>query len=335
MKFDAYYYSGNSSARETVTVELIGDHLRILSSDLQSDFLLSKVTVTDRIGNAPRILKFPDGSSCEATDNDSIDYIMSVKGRDKTGQFVHTLENKWKYVFTALAITIAFTFLFIQYGIPTIANKAAFALPLKTNQIIAKHSLEFLDKQLFADSTLDDARKNELQTAFNQLTSTLPEGFKYELHFRAGKALGANALALPSGTIVMTDELVQLAETDKELHAVLAHELGHVVHRHGLRSLLQNSIISVIVIAITGDLSSLSVGIPTLLVESKYSREFEREADIYAINMMSQNEIPAHHFADILTRLSEKHKMPSGRIVNYISTHPATEDRVKIILNTP
>ncbi len=50
-----------------------------------------------------------------------------------------------------------------------------------------------------------------------------------------GRAVGANAFALPSGIVVMTDELVELAKTDDELVAVLAHEIGHVRGRHALR----------------------------------------------------------------------------------------------------
>lgn len=332
MTISGFYYNGKDSSRKTVTAERVDDLLRVTTPQEVIEYPLSSTHITDRIGDSPRIIKFPDGASLESTDHSEIDTLLSSIGRDKVGTVIHKIENKWKYVSIALFFTIMFTLGFIQYGIPAIAHKIAYALPLKTNQLIAQHSLEFLDERLFKDTQLDNTRQQELQEAFQNLTRNLPKGFDYQLHFRSGDSLGANALALPSGSIVMTDELIQLAETDKELHAVLAHELGHVIHRHGLRSLLQSSIISLVVIAITGDFSSLSIGIPTLLVESKYSREFEREADHYAIEMMKKREIEPQHFADILTRLSKSHQMNEDSIVTYISTHPATTDRVRMIL---
>ena len=55
---------------------------------------------------------------------------------------------------------------------------------------------------------------------------------RYRLELRSGEALGANALALPSGIVIMTDDLVALAKSDDEIGAVMAHELGHVRGRH-------------------------------------------------------------------------------------------------------
>ena len=83
--------------------------------------------------------------------------------------------------------------------------------------------------------------------------------------------MGANAVALPAGIIIMTDALVELSENDEELAAVLAHEIGHVRNRHALRALLQNSVVAGSIILVTGDASSagsIAAGIPTLLARA-------------------------------------------------------------------
>ena len=59
--------------------------------------------------------------------------------------------------------------------------------------------------------------------------------------FRKGGRLGPNAFALPGGTIIFTDEMIMLSEHDDELLAVLIHEIGHVVHRNGMRTIIQDS----------------------------------------------------------------------------------------------
>ncbi len=60
----------------------------------------------------------------------------------------------------------------------------------------------------------------------------------YSLNFREGGAIGPNAFALPSGTIILTDELVDIAGDDNDMVlAVLAHEIGHVDKKHSLRQI--------------------------------------------------------------------------------------------------
>jgi Zn-dependent protease with chaperone function len=113
--------------------------------------------------------------------------------------------------------------------------------------------------------------------------------------------------------------------------SVLAHELGHVVERHGIRTVLQHSIISMVAIVLTGDVSSLTVGLPALLVKAKYSREFEKEADAYALNMLSNHKIPAKYFAAMLERLTQDSEDKGKDIMTYISSHPSTADRIKMI----
>ena len=109
--------------------------------------------------------------------------------------------------------------------------------------------------------------------------------------------------------MVLTDELVALAERDEELVAVLAHEIGHVVHRHGLRQTIQSSMLAISVILLTGDLSSASAfvaALPTALAESRFSREFEREADDYALEYLLAAGVSPTHFARMLSRLEEQ-----------------------------
>jgi predicted Zn-dependent protease len=85
-----------------------------------------------------------------------------------------------------------------------------------------------------------------------------------------------------------------------------------------------------IIAAVTGDvtsITSLAATIPTVLVEAKYSRNFEREADEYALQHLRAHDIAPHYFADILLRM-ENTRPSRGDIPDYLSTHPATEERI-------
>ncbi len=159
--------------------------------------------------------------------------------------------------------------------------------------------------------------------------------FNLRVEFRRGGRLGANAFALPNGIVIFTDEMVGLARSDDELLAVLAHEAGHVVHRHGVQRIIQDSLLAFAIRAITGDVSGTSelfLGLPVVLTELAYSREFEREADHYAVRYLRSQAVSPRHFADLMRRLQDQ-KQPEGldlpgRWSDYLSTHPSMEERL-------
>ena len=95
-------------------------------------------------------------------------------------------------------------------------------------------------------STLEASRRDALKARFHSAVADLDPRYGFHLELRRSEVVGANAFALPDGTIVVTDALVHLAENDEELLAVLAHEIGHVVHHHALRSVMQNSAVALL-----------------------------------------------------------------------------------------
>ncbi|MGE4317295.1 MAG: M48 family metallopeptidase [Deferribacterales bacterium] len=332
MEFSGYYYNGKNSGREDVSAEFINGRI-IVRSDrgVLCDYNADSVLMKSGVGSAPSHIIFPDGSSVETKDNAAVNHIQASLKKNSLWLFVGRLESRRRYIFLSFVSVVLIFLGAFFYGVPALSKAVAFSLPVETNRVIANGTLKMLDEHLFSPSRLTVERKAGLTESFDRMLRGLPEGFEYKLVFRSGGKLGANAMALPDGTVVVTDELVNLSGRDEEITAVLAHELGHVAMRHGVRTLLQGSVISAAVIAVTGDVSSLTVGIPALLVKSKYSREFEREADRFAIKLLTEHNISVIYFADILTKLSEQHKESGSRVTDYISSHPATKERVKMI----
>ena len=164
------------------------------------------------------------------------------------------------------------------------------------------------------------------------MTAPLDDGHEYQLEFRRSEDIGANAFALPSGIVVMTDELVELAKSDEEIVAVLAHEIGHVRGRHALRQLLQAAGISALAVALLGDVSSISgiLSAAPALLHAKHSRDFEREADVFAKQWLREHDIDG----DALRRDPVPHDRFARRTrrsgaIDYFSSHPPTDERVR------
>ncbi|WP_415238452.1 M48 family metallopeptidase [Seleniivibrio woodruffii] len=328
--FKVYYYGSNSSGRAEAYAEAAGSRLVIKNDEFQREYPLSEIKFRRGIGSAPSHMFFADGSSCETFETEEVAAILKVLKHDTRETFVLMLERKWRYVLAALAFTMMLGAALFFYGVPLLAKAAAYALPAETNRMISKGTIDMLDKQLFKPSALSSGRRRELDILLMKISEGLPRDLEYKLVFRTGGKLGSNAIALPDGNIIVTDELVHLAKNDNELASVFAHELGHIIHRHGLRTLLQNSVISAAAVFVTGDISSLTVGIPSFLMQAKYSRDFERDADSFAIERMKQLNMPVKSFADMLNRLSGERQ--GGKIPAYISTHPDTAERVKSIM---
>lgn len=331
MKTSASYFDGSTSEASPIELSFNDDgSIQLLHQGRSESYFLADVKFSSRLGNTPRVLTLPNASSCHIADNDLVDAFLRQHKSARTASVVHTLESRISYVIAAVLFTAIFTWAMVTYGIPSLATKIAYNLPENIDRALGQGTLETLDKIAFEPTTLDEATQTRLRKRFAEMQQHVTNSAAYRLEFRSSEDIGPNAFALPSGIIVMTDELVKISKQDDELVAILAHEIGHLVHRHSVRMAMQNSAVAVLIATITGDpfsTSSLIVALPTVLVNSKYSREFETEADDYAYRYMLDNGLDTKPFADILERITGSEK--DSEFETYLSSHPGTAERVQ------
>jgi predicted Zn-dependent protease len=237
-------------------------------------------------------------------------------------------------VIAASVVLAAICWTTISYGLPWAARRVAFTLPANLTRILGDQTLATLDHTLMAPSKLSPERRQKLQSDFDRFFAASGEPKPFAIEFRAMRGGGANAFALPSGVIVFTDGLVELAVDDQEIVAVLAHECGHLEQRHALRSVLQNSAAFVALALVTGDVSSATAfggALPAFLIQSRFSREFEREADAHAVTVLRRAGIDPAHLATMLGRLSKTAREPDAKVLHYLGTHPSTPERIEAI----
>ncbi len=293
------------------------------------------IKASPRLADTPRGLYFPGGEKFETQDNDAVDLAMNRFKRHSWLRLVHLLESRKRYALLALAVLLIFLWGVMKYGVPAAAKLIAFRLPPSVNDMAGEHTLDILDRSLLRPSELDEATRTRVVDHFQPVIEGHP-GYRLKILFRKGNRLGPNAFALPDGTIVFTDEMIALSEHDDELLGVLVHEIGHVVHRHGMRTVVQDSLLGFTFLAITGDVSGSSelfLALPVLLTQLAYSREFEREADRYALDYLRSHGTPTTHFAKLMRRIHQKVAAKSEtsdeKWLDYLSTHPMTEERLK------
>ena len=336
ISLNAKIFDGESSTRNDVSLIIGEDGIISCEPALFPPTHIRDLKVSSRVGNIPRTLMFPDGMIVEL-DNSLDEFINEHhNGIDKA----HRLESKSGIALGAMLFVFVFIFGSVFWGIPWASNALANVLPVQVSVQIGEGALESLDKVFFYETLLNDERQNELQNKFTNLLQENEEGLEYTLVFRQGGMIGANAFALPDGTIVMTDELVELALDDDEILSILLHEIGHIVHRHSLRQIISHSGLAVLTVMMTGDAVSagtLMLSLPNVLLESSFSREHESEADEYSKQQMQRLNIKTYHFANIMQRLEEEYlELEEGegeldyqaQWLEYFSSHPATAERI-------
>jgi len=328
---EAGYFDGKSSLKRPVGIVVSRGRMKIIGRDLEQEFDARLVRRSLRIANTPRWLYLPGGGACVTSDNAAVDRITRERRYERV---LHKWESRPAYAALAVALVAGMLWLLVDRGVPVAVERIAEHIPVEAEAALGRETLRALDEHMMRKSSLPGSRQDSLRAKFADMARAAGETTPYSLEFRQS-FIGANAFALPSGIIVVTDDLVRLSRSDGEVLGVLAHELGHVKHRHTMRRLLEGSATALIVAGVTGDVASttsLAAAAPAVLLQTRYSRDNEREADAYAVQMMRRADVDPTYLARILTRMERSSGARGTRIPTFLSTHPQTGERRALAL---
>jgi predicted Zn-dependent protease len=158
----------------------------------------------------------------------------------------------------------------------------------------------------------------------------------YEFKFHIMDDTNVNAFAIPGGHVVILTGLLERAESAEEVAGVLAHEIAHVTRRHSLRNIVKSAGLLVTIQAIFGDTSGL-VGMATeasrFLMEQKFSRDFEREADDTGWSYLVQANIDPRGMTRFFEKMREMMVNSGAAVMEgslaLANTHPTSEERIE------
>jgi beta-barrel assembly-enhancing protease len=154
------------------------------------------------------------------------------------------------------------------------------------------------------------------------------------IHLHILKKDEMNAFAFPGRNLIVYSSLITSCEKPEELAGVMAHEIAHIEHKHVMKKMVKEFGLSAIISMSTGN----KVGGEVLqqvmhkLSSSAYDRTLETDADMTAVKYLQNSHINPEPLADFLYRISEEgNDMPKA--LEWISTHPNSEERAKEILS--
>ena len=286
----------------------------------------------ERQRHGQRHVQLPDGGVLAFADALAFDAWAAAVGKGDRG--VVRWQQSWRLTSLALLLFAASLFVLWRWGIPAAAGTAVAWLPEAVEAEIGQRTLAYVDGEWLKPSRLDAQAQTDVLQRFAAAASaarpvTGPQP-AYRILIRDGGKLGPNAFALPGGDIVVTDALVKLLQDEPQaVTGVLAHELGHVKHRHGLRQATQAAALGLIAGLVVGDFSFLLASAPAMLAQMDYSRDFERQADIYARDLLRGAGIDPRVMVVFFERIEkrandeERHALPIA-----FSSHPANAERM-------
>ena len=339
---NAHYFDGVSARLFPVAVSSSDGMLWIDSPAMRWRGPVEQVRMAEPFIGAPLVLYLPNGARCEVSDPAARETLAAALGHRPS--LVMRWQRHWYAALAALVLLLAIGAAVWFYVLPAAAEKIAANIPDSLDASIGASALKGLEKRLLLPSTLPPEQITLMRTVLAEITPAQPR-HPLRLLVRNAPLLGPNALALPDGTIVITDQMAaaiydKTALTPEQSHdalaGVLAHEIGHVQNRHSVRALTRSSLVAAASAFLLGDFSAVAAGAPALLANMQYSRAMETEADSYAIAVMRAKGWSLEPLArtfEWLTKVNDadpQHAMPGWmrQSLPYASSHPGNAERI-------
>jgi predicted Zn-dependent protease len=142
---------------------------------------------------------------------------------------------------------------------------------------------------------------------------------------------GVNAFASPGGLVHITRGALGLLKNEAELAGVLAHEIGHLAHKHTVNAIRKNKAVQIGSSAALKDrgpfLDQLANKAYEMVLENSFDRGDEIDADKAAVQYTQTAGYAAGALADFLTRLDDRNKDQPARN-GLFASHPETKERI-------
>jgi predicted Zn-dependent protease len=156
-----------------------------------------------------------------------------------------------------------------------------------------------------------------------------------------------NAFSIPGGYVYVNRGIIERADNVSQLAGVLAHEIGHVVERHGIqqaqRAQNANTMLSVLYGVLLrrnpGTVEQAGIQVGGSAVFAGYSREAEREADRDAVSFMMKTGYNPNGLPQFFNKLQAEQQRNPSKVEQWFATHPMTGERIQntqaVINQTP
>jgi Zn-dependent protease with chaperone function len=333
------FFDGATTARQNVTVELAPDALVVRAADgtVRAEWRYDELETMSGPADVLRLGRAGDSGLARLEINDP-QLAAAIDDRslpvDRSGRSERRMRAK--VIFWSLAATASLLLVAIV-GVPHIASQLTPLIPYSVERrlgaAINTQARAGLDTG-HAGTAFECGNGPKEQggrAAFDKLMGELitAAALPIPLVVVVVRKPDSNAITLPGGHIYVFQGLIDAAQTPDELAGVIAHELGHVAHRDGTRTVLQGAGLSLMFGMLLGDFfgGGAVVFAAKTILQTSYSRDVEASADGYGVALMGKLGGDQRALGTILSRIAGS-THPGPRI---LLDHPETAERVATI----
>ena len=334
MRGTGTYYDGESAVRRHVTIHLDPDGLRVVApADDRTigHWRYVELVAVDEVAR-DGLCRIRAGTGHARLDLEDRTLIAEVTARAPQ---LATRDRGWAGFClrwtAAFGVSMAVLLAALWLGLPRFADTAARLVPVDWEMSLGESLVEPLLRQLaLIDGAptvaycVDPPGRDVLEALSARLA---PTGSPYRFQVHVVSLEMPNAFALPGGQIVLTRGLLRFAGSPDEVAGVLAHEMGHVIHRHPTAATLEALGLGFLFGVMIGDPGIGAIGwAGETLVGLDFRREAEMEADASAVEILRRAGVSSQGLADFFERL-ERSSGELPAFLHLLSTHPPNESR--------
>jgi predicted Zn-dependent protease len=170
-----------------------------------------------------------------------------------------------------------------------------------------------------------------VDSVIHEISLRLQEGLQrsnYTYQMKVLQNEDPNAFAIPGGKIFIHSGLIQFCNSPEELAAIIAHEMGHVEHRHSINQLVKQFGVSALISYFTDGGANVTSTVSQELLSTMFSREDESEADDFALALLAKSGINPALLGEVFQRMKSDYNEVEGSL-SLLSTHPSMDERTE------
>lgn len=321
------------------TLSLRDGRILLESADGQESLIPSAIRIQPAGSSSLRRILLPDGSILETPDDEGVDALAARLNLHPVGSALNASKaavQGWRFARLALPLLLMLGIgaVTLPHAIEWMADTLVEMIGPDSEATIGQMALLEADTTLLQPSWLDTVEQDPAHRVFRELVqvAALPDTNPRLVLRHGGPKVGANAMALPGGTVILTDELLAVVKDDEDaLASVLAHELGHIAKHHGLRLFFRATPTVMAFYWLQRDdrqLGRNAVGLVELLIDNAYGQRFEMEADAYSASLVQRAGRSPEGLLRALTALSAADHGSTSKPMQYLRNHPPLADRI-------
>ena len=331
------YLSGQSKSLPAVLKGFDGVcRLQSNSKEINLEVRRDEMVIQAPVGSLPYKILLAEEHLFEAENNQETKKFLEFCEKPNAESWLSYLEQKKTVILVGIIILAGLVITVPKYGLPWLGDQVAHWIPKSWLMMAGDETLEILDESFFSPSELALQDQDQFTEEFNRMASLVLKDQTARLVFRQSEEIGPNAFALPGGLVVLTDELVEIAEDQAGVIGVLAHELGHVQLKHPARRLVRSLMALALVSLIFDDAATFAEELAAIsgsLISLAYTREFEEEADRAGKEILIGAGLSPIPLANLLQKLSDGCEENCSQLPEWLTTHPSVPSRIEFLLS--